>query len=84
MLGWYLNENSGTTAFDYNGTTAYDGTFVGSPIWQVDYVEFDGSGSDSIENTNVAADINGLAEVTVSVWVKSDIILTFKFGSCSV
>ncbi|MHC5061770.1 MAG: PASTA domain-containing protein [Planctomycetota bacterium] len=71
MLGWHLNENSGTTAFDYDGTTAYDGTFVGSPIWQADYVEFDGN-LDSIENTTVAGDINGLAQVTVSVWVKSD------------
>ncbi|MCP4257008.1 MAG: LamG domain-containing protein, partial [Planctomycetes bacterium] len=80
ILHWEFNEGSGTTAFDSSGN-GYDGTIEGGPIWEVGKIggalHFDGSDDYVVDET--AGDyINGLEAITISLWIKSDIVGTDK------
>jgi hypothetical protein len=80
ILHWEFNEGSGTTAFDSSGN-GYDGTIEGAPIWEVGKIggalHLDGSDDRVVDET--AGDyINGLEAITISLWIKSDIVGTDK------
>ncbi len=74
---WKFDEDRGTTAYDSAGNN--HGTLVGDPLW-VDglkggALEFDGAG-DYVLDYDAETYLNGLDGLTVSVWVKSNIIGT--------
>jgi len=77
LLWWKLDESAGTTAVD-STVNSRDGTLYGDPTWSPSggktdgALEFDGSG-DELEDSDAGAFLNGLSEVTVMVWVKSDV-----------
>lgn len=74
ILHWKLDEVGGNTAFDSSGM-GLDGTSTGVTFasGRIDGAyELDGSSS-RIENLDLSDNLNGLEEITVLVWIKSDV-----------
>ncbi|UCF17637.1 MAG: hypothetical protein JSW59_09280, partial [Phycisphaerales bacterium] len=78
ILHWSFDEGSGKTAFDRSGN-GYDGTIEGDPKWVAGKIggalDFGGDGSHVI-NTAAGSAMNGLSALTVTLWIKSDVIGT--------
>jgi hypothetical protein len=82
ILHWAMDEGSGTTVADSSGN-ALDGTISADVNGVLQGVAWDGNSLDfqsagTVTNTGIAALMNGLTELTVSVWIQSDVIDTDK------
>ena len=80
ILHWKFDEGSGTIAHDSSGN-GHDGTLEGNATWVAGKtggaLDFDGDGDRVIDET--AGDyVNDLEAITVSLWIKSDVIGTDK------
>ncbi|MCH8219285.1 MAG: hypothetical protein IH892_21230, partial [Planctomycetes bacterium] len=75
LIGWWkFDDGSGNIAKDSSGN-GNDGTLMGNPQWVPGKLggalAFGGDGSHVIDN-DAGAYLNGLSDLTVSVWIKSN------------
>ncbi|RLF09069.1 MAG: hypothetical protein DRJ69_05335 [Thermoprotei archaeon] len=79
ILSWHFDEGSGTTVYDSSGNDR-DGIIYGATWTDGKYgkcLSFDGN-DDYVEDADAENYLEGLTEITVCMWIKSDITGTDK------
>lgn len=79
ILHWRFDDGSGTIAHDSSGN-GYDGTIEGNATWVAGKIggALDFGGGERVVDETAGDYINGLEAMTVSLWIKSNLVGTDK------